>query len=112
MSRFKEIDSHTSQGSNHRDYELNLKAANTFIDKTKKSWLPGMNVQICDGHHIPKALIIISYMPPKKAKMGNYATPISLHDEFSRVNKKIECIFNCYFKFVTTYLEQQQLRLF
>ena len=88
----------SSEGSKgpHKDYDSNLSNARLFCSRVQKSLLNGMNVKICNSEGLINSLLMISFMPPRKAKMGNYATPIFLHDAHSVVNKKIEIIFNIY----------------
>jgi hypothetical protein len=86
----------TPKKEGHPDYKRNLESANKFIERTKKSLLRGMDVKVCDGESIPKALLRISWSAPKDAPMGNYATPISLHQPTSNMNKQVEGVFNAY----------------
>lgn len=112
MAKYAETGLESIKSGPHRDYDINLKIAQNFANKVANSLLPGMLVEIRNGEHIKKALLMISWKPPIKAKLGTFATPISLHDSTSSVNKKIEYIFNCYFGFAKDYFNKQQLNLF
>jgi hypothetical protein len=101
-----------SSSGPHRDYSKNLHLAENFVKKVAPSLLSGMMVEIRNGQNIPKAILMISWAPPKSSKKGNCATPISLHDDHSKVSKKVETIFNYYYNYVKNYLDKQQLKLF
>jgi hypothetical protein len=92
----------TSKGD-HPDYKRNLQNAEKFVEKVKKSLIRGMEVKVSDSEQLPKSLLMISWTPPKEEKIGNYATPIFLHESTSEVNKKIENVFNLYMKTVEDY---------
>ena len=84
----------------HPDYKRNLENAQKFIEKTKSSLMNGMGVKISDSQHLSKALLMISWSPPKNAPVGNCATPINLHQSTRDVEKQIEGIFNIYMRTV------------
>lgn len=87
-----------STGGPHKDYESNLTNAKAFCARVQKSLLKGMKVYICGSHGLENSLLMITFSPPRSAKMGNYATPIFLHQSRLEVNKQIENIFNAYMK--------------
>lgn len=84
----------------HPDYQENLKRAEVFCETAKKSLLKGMDVKISDGTNISKATIMVSYTPPRETPLGNYATPISLHQPSSSLAKQIEGVFSAYMRTV------------
>lgn len=95
----------------HRDYDSNLAQAETFSKNVQKSLLNGMNVKVVDGEGIPKAMLMISWKPPMNSRIGNYATPIFLHQNRSEVSKQIEAVFNCYMSKVKDFNASSQLSL-
>lgn len=82
----------------HPDYKRNLQTAKNFIEKTKKSIINGMDVKISNGNRIESAILMISWTPPRESKLGNYATPISLHQGSKEMSKQLESVFSCYFR--------------
>jgi len=89
-----------SSSKGHKDYEANLKHAESFCKNVQKSLLRGMNVKIADGEHIKKALLIISWKPGFHEKKGNYATPVSLHQYNEDFKKTAQNVLNSYMKAV------------
>jgi hypothetical protein len=63
--------------------------------------------------HLEKALLMISWTPPKEAHIGNCANPISLHQKSSDLSREVEAVFNNYFKKASDYdkLHPQQLEM-
>jgi hypothetical protein len=82
----------------HVDYDQNVKIAENFCDRIKEKMPKGMRAYVVGSPELPKSLMYISWKPPKQCPVGNCATPIFLHDSTSNVNKRIEGIFNAYFK--------------
>lgn len=93
----------TPKKEGHADYKRNLESAKNFVEKAKKSLLNGMDVKICDGESIQKALLIISWKPPKESPLGGCATPISLHQPASIMNKQVEGVWGGYMRSVGAY---------
>lgn len=111
MAKYTEPALESRIASPHRDYASNLKIAQLAEVKALNNPIPGLMVKVCDSENLKKSLLMISWSPPKASKVGNYATPIFLHDSTVNVNKKIETIFNVYLKTVKDFWDKQQLRL-
>lgn len=95
----------------HRDYNVNLNSAKIFCKTIRKSLIPGMKVELGSSHGLQDSLLKISFIPPKNSKLGNYSTPISLHQNQSTVNGQIEKVINTYMDFAKKFIEKQQLPL-
>ena len=80
-----------SEGSKgpHPDYERNKEVCREFVKNIRESLLEGMSVALRDAHEIPKCLFTISWMSPLDAKMGNFATPIFLHQAHEAFKKEL-----------------------
>jgi hypothetical protein len=88
-----------SKGS-HPDYEKNLRYAEALAkhEDTGQHLLNGLRVKVCNGEHIPKALLMISWNPANGYKRGNYATPVSLHQFNGDFQKTSTSVVNFYKK--------------
>ena len=80
----------------HKDYAWNLETAKNFINKTKDSWPSGMKVAVVGSQWLDEAILMISWMPPRHAPMGNWANPIFLHQCRFKFGKELENVFNSY----------------
>jgi hypothetical protein len=87
----------------HGDYFHNLRVAAQFIEKTRSSWTSGMNISIENSHGLDKSLLMISWMPPRHAKVGNWANPIFLHQEKSMFEKAMFRGFNDYMRRIESF---------
>jgi hypothetical protein len=84
-----------SRGS-HPDYAYNLQVALNFISKILASLPQGMKVAIEGSQGLDKSLLMVSWMPPREAKEGNWANPIFLHQPRVKFAKTLEAVFNDY----------------
>lgn len=100
--------SQSSNGS-HRDYQSNLFRAKSFCKNIEKSLVQGMRVEITGSPELPESLLVISFSPPRTAKMGNHAAPIFLHQNSSEISKQIEAIINSYMKMAQVFWNRQPL---
>ena len=100
MARYRVEESASPIKNGHRDYEQNLKEAEMLCERTKKHLLNGMNVKISDSEHLKKALLIISWKPGFTEKMGNYASPVFLHQSNNDFKKESTSVINFYMKTV------------
>jgi hypothetical protein len=98
MGKYEEESEGASSSSKgpHPDYEVNLSMAQNFINRVEKSLRPGMNVTIKGSHGLDRSLLVISWTPPREAKVGNWANPIFLHQPKHLFAKSLENVFNDY----------------
>jgi hypothetical protein len=83
----------------HRDYPGNLLEARSLCNRVQKSLPEGMRVYIVNSQDLIAALLMITFRPRPNAKMGNYATPIFLHQPSRDYSNSVEKVINVYFKF-------------
>lgn len=106
MSRIEKLNDQvrwtTPSEKTHPDYKKNLSYAEQLSAKedTGHSTLNGIRVKICDGEHLKKALLIISWSPGNKVRIGNYATPINLHQYNEDFKRTSESVLNSYKKVI------------
>ena len=96
----------SAQGKSHPDYRRNLETCQNFIIKTHKSWLKGMEVKILDTHLLSKSIVSFIWIPPKEVQVGNFATPVSLHQKDTDFNEEIETVAKSYMRMVKDFLER------
>lgn len=96
----------SSQGKSHPDYRRNLETSQNFIIKTHKSWLKGMEVKILDTHLLTKSILSFIWIPPREVPLGNFATPISLHQKDCDFNEEIETVSKSYMRMARDFLEK------
>lgn len=84
------------KGGPHPDYEYNLSYSERFVKQVEGKLPLRMRVTIADSHALSKVLLMISWMPPMSAKMGNYATPVFMHQSRNEFTKKVSQVFDNY----------------
>lgn len=107
MSKLSFKDLSTPALGPHRDYEQNLSLSRSFCSRVQKSLLQGMAVKVADSEHLKESLLRISFCPPPEAKLGNYCTPISLHQEKNAVAVQTQSIFASYLAFAKKFWDSQ-----
>lgn len=80
----------------HHDYEKNLSIARVFCQKVQKSLPKGMTAKVADSEGIKEGILMISFNPPAKARMGNFAASVCLHQPSKEASQQTEAIFNTY----------------
>ena len=89
MGKFRAFEEPPSKGP-HRDYESNLNSARAFCAKVRPDLPQGMRVEIAGSHNLNESLLMFSWNPGRHTPMGNYATPVSLHQARDDVQKQIK----------------------
>ncbi len=90
---FKDLNPDSAKGP-HPDYNKNLSNAKLFCGRVQKALPEGMAAKITDSDGLKEALLTISFIPPKAAKMGNFSAPISLHQPMNEVQKQTQSVFD------------------
>lgn len=105
MSRINRMNEEISWGNEpksyksgpHPDYAKNLEKALRFCQIHENGKSP-VQVKLRDSEALKNALVMISWNPGNTEKIGQFATPISLHQPTQDFKTKIENIFNVYVK--------------
>lgn len=116
----REIQWNETGSKSHPDYLKNLDYSERLCSSLEKklpngeigSKLPnGMGVKISDSEHLKKALLVISWRPGPNVKIGNYATPIYLHQYNEDFKKTTTNVLNVYTKIVEQHTKEQPSQL-
>lgn len=95
MSKYNQNHQPSVRGP-HPDYERNLAQAERFCLNVEKTLHEGMRVRIEDSHALKRALLMISWMPPRNAPVGNFANPVFLHQSKTEYDREVVKVFNSY----------------
>jgi hypothetical protein len=87
----------------HPDYDYNLQVSLNFVAKVSNSLPHGMKVVITGSHGLEQSLLMVSWMPAREAKQGNWANPIFLHQARRSFAKALETVFNRYVRKAETF---------
>ena len=95
----------------HPDYKINLNRAKNLITPYQEDIIAKVRVYIASSQHLLESILMICWVPPLYAKIGKYATAISLHQKSSEFNVMSTKVINTYNSFSRNYLESRQINL-
>lgn len=110
---FKEVDPTEKRKVYSKDYNKNL---NFFdVNKSRFSNISYVKVEICGQNDGEFSHVMVSFQPPSRFPLGNYATPIELfqpHEEFAASLRQALFVYGAYSKkLLKTQLEAPQAKI-